>query len=340
MRLRTKTSIILATALAAVTLVGCSSPQSAADDGTITIVASTNVYGDIAAQVGGDLVEITSIIDDPSQDPHSFEADARVQLDLSKADIVVHNGGGYDPFVEQLLASLDVPQQVVVSAVEVSPLDLEGDDHAHDDHAHDEHAEEGHAEDEHADHDHADDEHAGHDHGAFNEHVWYDFSTVAAVASSIRDALVKLDPDNAEGYDANTAHLQGDLDLLTQRAASLSPADELGVAVTEPVALYLLEAIGLHNETPDAFTQAIEGGTEVSAAALNETLSLFSSGVASILVYNDQTTSPETEALKNAAADAGAPIVAVTELLPAGDDYVNWMNDLLDELEGAIQAVR
>ena len=320
MRLRTKTSIILATALAAATLVGCSSPQSTADDGTISIVASTNVYGDIAAQVGGNLVEVTSIIEDPSQDPHSFEADARVQLALSKADIVVHNGGGYDQFVEQLLASVDAPQHVI-SAVEVSPLDL--DDHAHDDNAEEEH-----------------DDHADHDHGAFNEHVWYDFSTVAAVASSIRDALTNLDPGNAERYDTNTARLQGDLDLLTQRAESLSPAEELGVAVTEPVALYLLEAVGLHNETPDAFTQAIEGGTEVSAATLNETLSLFSSGAASILVYNDQTTSPETEALKNAAADAGAPIVAVTELLPTGDDYVNWMNDLLDELEGAIQAKR
>src|SRR5690554_4569768 len=168
MRLRTKTSIILATTLTAVTLVGCSAPQSSADDGVISIVASTNVYGDIAAQIGGDLVEVTSIIDDPSQDPHSFEADARVQLALSKADIVIENGGGYDAFVDQLLGSLDLPEQIVISAVESSPLDLEGEE-GHDDH--------------------------DHDHGVFNEHVWYDFSTVAAVASSIRDALVKLDPD-------------------------------------------------------------------------------------------------------------------------------------------------
>lgn len=328
MRLHAKTSIMLATTITAVTLAGCSAP-STADTDRISIVASTNVYGAIASQIGGDRVEVTSIIDDPSQDPHSFEADARVQLALSKADIVIENGGGYDPFIGQLLGSLDAPDQIVINAVESSPLDLEphtdesGGDESHDDH--DEQAEE---------------DHAGHDHGAFNEHVWYDFSTVGAVASDIRDALVKLDPRNAERYDGITARLQGDLDLLAQRAASLTPAEELGVAATEPVALYLLEAVGLHNVTPPAFTQAIEAGTEVSAATLNETLGLFPSGVASILVYNDQTTSPETEALKDAAADAGAPIVAVTELLPAGDDYVNWMNDLLDELEGAIRAAR
>src|SRR5690554_6609311 len=140
MRLRTKTSILLATCVTAVTLVGCSAP-SPADDGSISIVASTNVYGGVATQIGGDLVKVTSIIDDPSQDPHSFEADARVQLALSKADIVIENGGGYDPFVDQLLDGVDVPEQVVISAVEVSPLGAEGD--------------------------HSDDDH---DHGAFNEH--------------------------------------------------------------------------------------------------------------------------------------------------------------------------
>src|SRR5690554_2139269 len=132
MRPRTKPSITLVTALAAATLVGCSPSQSTADDGVISIVASTNVYGEIASQIGGDLVEVTSIIDDPSQDPHSFEADARVQLALSKADLVIENGGGYDAFVGQLLSSLD-DQPMTLSAVELSPLDLDPDsEHDHD----------------------------------------------------------------------------------------------------------------------------------------------------------------------------------------------------------------
>src|SRR5690554_2259725 len=310
MRPRTKPSIILVTALAAATLVGCSPSQSTADDGVISIVASTNVYGEIASQIGGNLVEVTSIIDDPSQDPHSFEADARVQLALSKADIVVQNGGGYDEFVEQLLDGVDVPEQVVISAVEVSPLGAEGD--------------------------HSDDDH---DHGAFNEHVWYDFSTVAAVASSIRDALVALDPDNADGYDLNTAQLQGDLDLLGQRASAIgSQHDGTGVAITEPLPLYLLEQSGLHNRTPAAFSSAIEGGTEVSAAVLNEMFTLFRSHEVELLVYNDQTTSPETEALLAEAERAGIPVLPVTELLPQGDNYTQWMNGMLDDIEAALRA--
>lgn len=324
MRLRTKTSTALTALLTAATLVGCSPQSSPADDGTISIVASTNVYGDIASRVGGDLVEVTSIIEDPSQDPHSFEADARVQLMLSKADIVIENGGGYDGFIDQLLSSLDVPGQVVLSAVELSPLDLENAeaDHSEDDHAEDEQAEE---------------EHAGHDHGAFNEHVWYHFPTIAAVVKQLSDALITLDPENSSQYESNADALLDDLDGLDQRASAIHSAHEdTGVAITEPVPLYLLEAAGLHNVTPASFSEAIEEGSEVSAATLNETLKLFSNGEARVLVYNDQTTSPETEALLAEADKAGVPVVSVTELLPEGSDYIGWMNGILDSLESAL----
>lgn len=308
------TSIVLTAALTA-TLAGCAPKSGPADDGVISVVASTNVYASIAEAVGGDLIEVTSIINDPFQDPHSFEADARVQLALSKADIVIENGGGYDPFVDQLLDGLDAPEQTVLSAVELSPLELAGDDEA----------DEG--------------EHEGHDHGAFNEHVWYHFPTVAAIVGELRDALGTLDQQNSQQYEANAAALLADLDALDQRASAIrADHEDTGVAITEPVSLYLLEAAGLHNVTPAAFSDAIEGGSEVSAATLNEVLGLFASKQATLLVYNNQTTSPETEALLAAAERAGVPVVPVTELLPDGTDYVGWMNANLDALESALGA--
>ena len=311
MRLRTTTATLIA-GLAATTLVGCAAPAPIADDGVISVVASTNVYGDLAATVGGDRVEVTSIIDDPFQDPHSFEADARVQLVLSKADIVVYNGGGYDAFVEQLLASLDVPGQAVLNAVELSPLDLEHSDVDGDDHD-------------------------GHDHGAMNEHVWYDFETVKTVVDAIAHQLADLDPANAGTYEANAESLSSELERLRQRTADIRSQHEgTGVAITEPVPLYLLEAVGLHNETPDAFSESIEEGSEVSAATLNQTLRLFADGSASLLVYNDQTVSPETQALLAAAKSAGAPVVVVTELLPEDTHFVGWMDGILDDLESAL----
>ncbi len=93
-------------AASAFVLAGCASPAPGAgpdEDTRLSIVASTNVYGDIASAIGGDLVSVTSIITSAAQDPHSYEASAQDQLALSKADLVIENGGGYDPFIDQLL---------------------------------------------------------------------------------------------------------------------------------------------------------------------------------------------------------------------------------------------
>jgi ABC-type Zn uptake system ZnuABC Zn-binding protein ZnuA len=73
------------------------SPRSASavsGAGLVNVVASTNVYGDIVKTIGGPAVAVTSIIDSPDRDPHEYEADARTQLALSKAQLVIENGGG------------------------------------------------------------------------------------------------------------------------------------------------------------------------------------------------------------------------------------------------------
>ena len=96
------------TAASALALAGCSSSTGAASSpspstgGTIAVVASTNVYGDIAKTIGGDHVDVTSLIADESKDPHDFEATAADQLDIQNAQLLIENGGGYDPFMSSL----------------------------------------------------------------------------------------------------------------------------------------------------------------------------------------------------------------------------------------------
>src|SRR6478735_6072959 len=103
MKTRHLVSALTAAAIA-LTLAGCSSSSSAgSDDGTVRVVASTDVYGDIATTIGGDAVHVTSLMTDPAQDPHSFEASAQNQLAVSKADVVIENGGGYDDYMQTLL---------------------------------------------------------------------------------------------------------------------------------------------------------------------------------------------------------------------------------------------
>ena len=108
-------------------LTGCATVPTV-DDGTIRVVASTNVYGSIIEAIGGDLVSVTSLIASAAQDPHSFEASAQDQLAVSKAELVVENGGGYDPFVDTLLdaASSDA---VVITASDIAGLPAGGNEH-------------------------------------------------------------------------------------------------------------------------------------------------------------------------------------------------------------------
>jgi len=298
-------------ATASLTLAGCAGDSSAADDGTLTIVTSTSVYADLARQVAGDEAEVTALIDSPSADPHSFESDARDILTVSKADLVIENGGGYDAFVDQLLDSAK-NDPVVLYAVDVSGLDAG----------------------EHEDSEHEDE----HDHGSFNEHVWYDVVAMRQLVEAIADELGTLDPDGADTYAANADRLVADLDALIDHQAKLS--EQLGgapVAVTEPVPGYLIDSLGLRDLTPPAFSEAIEEGDDVSVSVLAETLDLFSSGAVEALVYNEQTTGPTTEQVESAAEDAGIPVVGVTETLPEGDDYVSWMTAATDAVAGAIE---
>lgn len=313
-----KTRILLVPAVlsaAALALAGCSAPADPGADDVLSVVASTDVYGDIAQSIGGDLIEVTSIIDSPAQDPHSYEASARDRLVLERADLVIENGGGYDPFVDQLLDAGDA-DPVVLTAVEIAGL-VEADDD-----------------------DHAEEDHDGHDHlEGVNEHVWYDLHAMHEVAHAIADALSELDAANADVYAANADAWDAGYETLHERTHELEERYAgTGFVLTEPVPAYLLESAGLVNLTDPEFSEAIEEGTDVPPLVLQATIDLVSGGQVALLAYNSQTAGPETERVRAAAEAAGVPVVDVTETLPEGEDYQSWMSANLDQIEAALAA--
>ena len=323
---------------AALALAGCSGAGAASDDsGLVRVVASTNVYGDIAASVGGDLVDVTSIISNQSQDPHSYEATARDQLALSKAQLVIENGGGYDPFIGALLDGSDNPDVVIVSATEVSGQD-DADDVATDDLATGDTQTDDAATDDAATDDMATDDTGGHDHiEGVNEHVWYSLDTMGHVAEEIARELADIDPENAAAYESNYEAFAAQLDTLEARADAIAvTAAGRGAAITELVPLYLLLEVGLDNRTPEAFSSAIEEGSDVAPAVLRETLDLFESDTVALLAYNQQTAGAETEQVREAAEAAGVPVVSFAETMPEDDDYIGWMSMNLDAIETAL----
>jgi zinc/manganese transport system substrate-binding protein len=276
------------------------SQASAPSAAMIKVIASTNVWGDIASRIGGELVEVTSIIDDPNKDPHEYQASSRNQLALSQAQLVVENGGGYDDFVDTMLQSAGNPKVVVLNAVQ-----LAGEKAA-----------------------------PGQ---SLNEHVWYDYAAVRKVAEAVRDQLSRIDPDASSVFAANTQVFTVGLDKLNASVADLKAKDAgKGAAITEPVPLYLLDAIGLVNKTPEEFSKAIENGTDPSPSVLDQTLALFTNHAVSVLAYNEQTSGPLTQKVLDAAKAANVPVVAVQETVPSGKSYLDWQAGIITALGQAI----
>ncbi|MEP6562281.1 MAG: zinc ABC transporter substrate-binding protein, partial [Nakamurella sp.] len=170
-----------------------------------------------------------------------------------------------------------------------------------------------------------------------NEHVWYDFPTVAKVAAQIATELGAIDPANAAAFSANAAAFSDKLADLTSKVDTVRTAHAgAPIAITEPVPLYLTDAAGLVNKTPAEFSEAIEVGTDVPPTVQTDTLALFTGRQVVALVYNEQTSSPETEQLLAAAKDNSIAAVGVTETLPAGEDYVSWMDSNIAALAAAL----
>ncbi|TDN91108.1 zinc ABC transporter substrate-binding protein [Microbacterium sp. BK668] len=345
---RRSTTLAALAAASVLVLAGCATTgTSAGDDGRVQVVASTNVYGQIAQAVGADAVDVTAIIDSAAQDPHSYEASARDQLTVSRADLVIENGGGYDAFIDGLLEAtgIDAP---VLTAAEYSH-DWPGNGGHHDEDATGEPADAsatGEPTDDHGGEEHPDEDgaHAGDDHGhdhveGFNEHVWYDLDAMSHLAAAIAEELSALRPGDAAAFEANAADFAASIEELEAELAALDAAHGgTPIFVTEPVPLYLTGAAGLENVAPEAFSEAVEEGQDVPPATLLEGLGLIRSGDVRAVIVNSQTGGAETDAVIDEADQAGIPVLEFSEVVPDSLTYVEWMQRNIDALGKAVGA--
>lgn len=289
----------------ALLLGACGSTEESRGDGKPVVVASTDVWANIVRAVGGGRVAVESIIDSSTADPHSYRATARDAADVLDADLVVYNGGGYDPFMTELLT------QSSVSAL--SAFELSG-------------------------HSHGDGGAHGHHHAGANEHVWYDPHAVARVADAVARELGSRLPRAQQEFADNAAALQRELDELAARIQRIA-AGHQGTAVlaTSPMSHYLLTSAGLHSVTPTAFVEAVEEGSDIPILAQQHARELISTGAVEVVLQNAQTVTPAVGKLVDLAHDHGVPVVELTETLPRGKDYVTWMNAQVQALAEALR---
>ncbi len=261
-------------------------------------VAAENEYGDVISQIGGRFVRVTSILNNPNTDPHTFESSPSVASEISSAQLIVQNGLGYDGFMNKIESASSSAHREVIVVQNLLGL--------------------------------ADD--------TPNPHLWYSPSTMPAVALAVARDLAGFDPSEADYFEAN---LQGFIESMTPwlRAIVAFGARHPGVAVatTEPVADYLLQALGANNRTPFGMQADIMNGVDPSPQDINAEDNLFREHEVKVFVYNQQVVDSLTASFKGAAEHAGIPVVGVYETMPTpGYDYQSWMLAEVRAIDSAV----
>lgn len=282
-----------------VALTGCG---AAARPRAATVVASTDVWGSVASAVTGRHVAVKSILGGADTDPHSYMATPSDAAALTDAVLVVYNGGGYDPWVDQVLARH--PGIRSIDAYSLMPKANSGGEPP-------------------------------------NEHVFYDLNVAKSVAFSIADRMAAIDPANAADYRANAAAFGRGADAIAVSERAIAGAfPATGVIATEPDVEYLLSASGLENRTPPAFAAASENETDPSPSDMASVLDMITHRRVSALLINPQTSNSAVTGLEDAARRAGVPVTEVSETLPGGSDYLSWQRDTVDRLLAALRSGR
>jgi zinc/manganese transport system substrate-binding protein len=263
----------------------------------LAVVAAENVYGDIAQQIGGEHVHVTSILTDPNADPHLFEPGSSNALAVATAKVVIQNGLGYDAFMTKLENAAPNAKRSVLTISDVLRVHGRGT----------------------------------------NPHLWYDVPALGRIAAAIAAALGRVDPPHRTAYRAGLARFDASLAPLRRELAHIRASFRgSSVAYTEPVPGYLLDAAGVKNLAPASFTRAIEEGTEPPPQAVAAMDALMRGQRVKVLLYNSQAASPITSRVRASAARAHIPVVGVTETLPPHRTFQQWQLAQARQLAAAL----
>lgn len=169
-----------------------------------------------------------------------------------------------------------------------------------------------------------------------NPHLWYDPKTAPAVAKAIADALAAADPTHAADYAGRLREFLASLDPLRRKIATIADKYHgLPVAATEPVFGYMAAALKLKMRD-ESFQVAIMNNTEPSARDVTSFEDDLKHHKVRILLYNKQATDKIVQHLVDLARASAIPVVGVTETMPPGTSYQDWILGELGEVERAL----
>jgi len=242
----------------------------------LRVIATFSILGDIVANVGGDRVEVITLVG-PDGDAHVFQPSPADAQAVAGAQVIVANGLGFEGWMDRLIEASGTSAALINASEGVSSIAFGEEKHAeeagHEGHNHDDHVEEagheGHDHDDHAE----EAGHEGHDHGAFDPHAWQSPVNVALYVGNIARGLSSVDPEGAAVYQANAAAYIAELDALDaeiRSAVAALPEDRRTVVTSHDAFGYFAAAYGLTFVAPQGVSTDAEASAQDVAALITQ----------------------------------------------------------------------
>lgn len=310
-------------------LILLTTPVWAEQTAPLTLYASTYPLSEFSQRIGGEKVNVKSILP-PGADAHDYEPTARQMLEITRADIFVYNGAGFELWIHKLLKALEGDHQLtIVNTTEGMDLLAADDDHHHHDHSHGFFSSAwgkvrslfGHH------------HHHHHDHGPDDPHVWLDPTLALQQAQKIHDTLIQLQPEHAPFFSLNFQHLKDELlELDRQYTESLRDLTNRHFVVPHKAFSYLAERYDLEQI-------AIAGVHPGSEPSQREVMAIIDFLRANDIGYVFFETTVSNRVAQTIATETGAQTLVLNPIenlrredLAAGQTYFSLMRKNLENL--------
>ena len=289
--------------VACAALAGCgASAAPGGDSGKLQVVAAENFWGSIASQLGGDRVQVTSIITNPASDPHDYEPTPRDARTLAVARLAIVNGIGYDPWASKLISANPVDGRVVLNVGDAVGIKAGGNPHRW--------------------------------YSPPNVQQMIDAITASYKKLDPGHASY-YDSQRTQFETRDLAKYKGLITSIKRRYSGVP------VGASESIFEPLAQSLGLKLLTPESFMNAISEGTDPTAGDKTTVDRQISQRQIKVWVYNSQNATPDVKRLTEQARAKGIAVATVTETLtPASARFEDWQSRELQELAQALSRAR
>lgn len=222
-------------------------PAMAQSPEKLKVVATFSILGDLVRNVGGDRVEITTLVG-PNGDAHVYSPTPADGRRLTEAKIVFTNGLKFEGWIDRLVKSSGTKAARIEAAKGVKPLEGEEEGHGHN-------------------HGHA------HGHEGVDPHAWQSIGNAKIYVANIRDALIAADAGGKAAYEANATAYLAKLDALDAEAKNLAakiPADRRKIITSHDAFRYFEEAYGIEFVSPQGVSTEAEASAKDVAKIIQQ----------------------------------------------------------------------